>query len=151
MTTVENIVSLLLIPILPSLAILIGLYLQKLIQNAKADLKLSETSQVALRIDEATQAVMDAIQFTTQTYVDVMKGKDAFDMAAQRQALLLTTQKAKLLMSETAQQTVTDVSGDLDLWVKIMIESKIAELKESLPVPAIVTFSNECITPDPEN
>lgn len=130
METVKNIVNILLIPILPSLAVLFGLYIQKLIQKAKADLEITKGSQVALRIDEATQAVIDAILYTTQTYTEYMKASDAFDPEAQKIALFMSIEKAKLLMSAAAQKTVTEVSGDLDVWIRTMIEAKIKELKE---------------------
>ena len=133
METLKNIINILLIPILPSLAVLLGLYIQKLIQKAKAELEIAEGSQVAFRIDEATQAVIDAIQYTAQTYVDFMKDNDAFDVTAQKEALLVTVQKAKLLMSAAAQKTVSDVSGDLDAWIRTMIEAKIKELKPIKP------------------
>lgn len=129
METLKTIVNILLIPILPSLAVLLGLYIQKLIQKAKADLEIAQGSQAALRIDEATRAVMDAIQYTAQTYTDYMKDHDVFDQDAQKEALLMSINKAKLLMSAAAQKTVTDVSGDLDVWIRTMIEAKIKELK----------------------
>lgn len=129
METLKTIVNILLIPILPSLAVLLGLYIQKLIQKAKADLEIAQGSQAALRIDEATRAVMDAIQYTAQTYTDYMKDHDVFDQDAQKEALLMSINKAKLLMSAAAQKTVTDVSGDLDAWIRTMIEAKIKELK----------------------
>lgn len=129
METLNNIVNILLIPILPGLAVLLGLYIQKLIQKAKADLEIAQGSQAALRIDEATRAVMDAIQYTAQTYTDYMKDHDVFDQDAQKEALLMSINKAKLLMSAAAQKTVTDVSGDLDAWIRTMIEAKIKELK----------------------
>lgn len=142
MQTLENIINLLLIPILPGLAVLLGLYIQKLIQKAKADLEIAQGSQVALRIDEATRAVMDGIQYTAQTYADFMKAHGAFDKDAQKEALLMSINKAKLLMSEAAQKTVTDVSGDLDAWIRTMIEAKIKELKE-LPEPILVVDTQE--------
>ena len=48
METLKNIINILLIPILPSLAVLLGLYIQKLIQKAKAELEIAEGSQVAI-------------------------------------------------------------------------------------------------------
>lgn len=129
MERIENIIDILLIPILPSLAILIGLYIQKLIKKAQADLQITNDSIVALRIGEATNAVVNAIQHTTQTYVEFMKDKGAFDEKAQVEALNLAKERARIMMSDLVQKTVVDVSGDLDLWLKTMIESKIKELK----------------------
>ena len=135
METLKNIINILLIPILPSLAVLLGLYIQKLIQKAKAELEIAQGSQVAFRIDEATQAVMDAIQYTAQTYADYMKASDAFDQDAQKTALFMSIEKAKLLTSTAAQKTVTDVSGDLDAWIRTMIEAKIKEMKKPQALP----------------
>lgn len=138
MEQLERIVSLLLIPILPSLAILLGLYLQKAIQKAKAELALTEGSQIALRLDEAGQAVAAAVLYTAQTYTEYMKSKNAFDRDAQKEALLLATSKAKMLMSTAAQETIQKVSGDVDVWIKTMIEAKINEMKpvelKALPI-----------------
>lgn len=134
METLNNIINMLLIPILPSLAILLGLYINKLIKKAQEDLEVAQGTQMAIRLDEATQAVIDAIQNTTQTYVWYMKDNDAFDVQAQKEALRLTIETAKLLMSDIAKETITKVSGDVDVWVKTIIESKIAELK---PLPYI--------------
>lgn len=65
-----------------------------------------------------------------------MKDNDAFDVTAQKEALIMSINKAKLLMSAAAQKTVTDVSGDLDAWIRTMIEAKIKELKPiKLPEP----------------
>lgn len=138
METIENIINILLIPILPSLAVLLGLLIQKLIQKAKADLEIANGSQVSLRIDEATQAVMDAIQYTMQTYTEYMKDQGTFDKDAQKEALLISINKAKFFMSEAAQKTVIEVSGDLNGWIRTMIEAKIKELKEPQALPSIV-------------
>ncbi|WFF72659.1 hypothetical protein [Proteiniclasticum sp. QWL-01] len=141
MDTLENIVNVILIPILPSLAILLGLYLQNLIQKAKAQLELAEGSQIALRLDEATQAVVEAIKYTAQTYVDYMKKQNAFDAVAQKEALLMAIQKAKLLMSANAMKTIEDVSGDADAWIRTMIEAKIKEMGNNQPLPVKVDTS----------
>ena len=138
MNTLENIVNVILIPILPSLAVLLGLYIQKLIQKAKAEMEITQGSQVALRIDEATRAVMDAIQYTAQTYTEYMKDHGAFDHDAQKEALLMSINKAKFLMSEAAQKTVKEVSGNLNDWIRTMIEAKIKELKEPQALPIVV-------------
>ena len=148
METLNNIISMLLIPILPSLAILLGLYIKKLIKKAQEDLEISQGTQMAIRMNEATDAVIDAIQNTTQTYVWYMKNNNAFDIQAQKEALRLTTETAKLLMSDAAKETITKVSGDVDVWIKTMIESKIAELN---PLPYIEnTVVEACENEGPE-
>lgn len=131
----SNIVNLTLIPILPAVAVLLGLYIQKASAKLQEELQIAKDSKVALRMEEATQAVVDAVQYTTQTYVAAMKDKDAFDKQAQEAALKLSADKAVLLMSDAAKRTADDVSGDFDGWLKTMIESKIRELK---PEPIVV-------------
>lgn len=128
MQTLEQIINVLLIPILPALAILLGLMIRKQTDRIAAELGLAEDSQVALRLNEATVAVTDAILYTTQTYVHAMKEKGAFDKEAQAAALELATAKAKLLMDDAVQHTITNVAGDLDAWIQTIIEAKIGEM-----------------------
>ena len=128
MQTIEQIVNLLLIPILPALAVLLGLMIKKHTEKIAAELGLAEDSMIALRLNEATIAVTEAIQFTAQTYVDAMKDRNAFDEIAQKAAVEMATAKAKLLMDAAVQTTITNVAGDLDAWIQTIIEAQINEM-----------------------
>lgn len=128
MQTIEQIVNLLLIPILPALAVLLGLMIKKQTEKIAAELGLAEDNMIALRLNEATIAVTEAIQFTAQTYVDAMKDRNAFDEIAQKAAVEMATAKAKLLMDAAVQTTITNVAGDLDAWIQTIIEAQINEM-----------------------
>lgn len=125
----ENIVSVILIPLLPSLAILLGLYVRSITRKLEEELKLDKDSRTALRMQEATNAVIDAVQYTTQTYVDFMKKHNAFDNEAQKEAMRLSREKAMLLLDASSKDLIQNISGDLDSWLTTMIESKLLETK----------------------
>ena len=64
-----------------------------------------------------------------QTYVEELKGKNAFTPEAQLEALNRAQEKAKSLIATEIQTFISTNFGDFDAWLKTQIESAIYTMK----------------------
>lgn len=74
--------------------------------------------------------IVDCIEATNQTYVDALKGQNAFDAEAQRIALEKTKNAVLDILSEDAIVYLTNFVGDLNYFIENKIEAKIAQSKK---------------------
>ena len=84
----------------------------------------------------ATSAVTSSVKATFQTYVESIKGTDAWTKDAQINALRMAANTAKAQMSEEVRAYIAANFGDIDAWVENSIEAEIYTLKNSAPAPA---------------
>ena len=87
------------------------------------DKDLSITNKYLLELNDL---VWDVASATTQTYVSELKDKGVFDRKAQREAFLLTRDAVKHLMSDGMKRTVAGARGDLDDYLRFLIEAAVA-------------------------
>ena len=76
------------------------------------------------------QTVVDCIKATNQTYVNTLKGQNAFSADAQKEALEQTTQAILKILSDDAKTYLTNFVGDLDVLIKEKIEANIDSAKK---------------------
>ena len=117
-----------LIPLLGiATTVLITLIKQKITEGkVKAD---SEITVKYLGLLE--QTVVDCITATNQTYVNALKDKNAFDEAAQKEALARTAAAVKAILSEEAKKYITNFVGDIDAFIQEKIEANIETVKNN--------------------
>lgn len=115
--------------IIPLLGILVKylveyLMLKKEQINATTDntLKVKYTSMLLDTIKECVVA-------TNQTYVDSLKNQNAFDEEAQKAAFETTYNNIMNILSEEAKEYLSQIYGDLDLYVKQSVEATINKRK----------------------
>ena len=77
----------------------------------------------------ATSAVTSSVKATFQTYVESIKGTDAWTKDAQITALRKAADTAKAQMSEEVRAYIAANFGDIDAWVENSIEAEIYTLK----------------------
>ena len=77
----------------------------------------------------ATSAVTSSVKATFQTYVESIKGTDAWTKDAQINALRMAANTAKAQMSEEVRAYIAANFGDIDAWVENSIEAEIYTLK----------------------
>lgn len=113
-------------------AILLGLigtlagYLISFIKSKSQGLQNNIQNDLA---DKYIQMVSDTITScvitTNQTYVDNLKNKNMFDEEAQKIAFQKTLDAVKAVLSADAIKYLTNIYGDLDLFLQTKIEAEV--------------------------
>ncbi len=115
--------------IIPAIPVLITFLVKFL--KAKADETTTKIDNDLIRVylQEATDAVLQAVVYTAQTYVDTLKKQGKFDETAQKVAFAQAKDVALRLLTEEAKQMITDLYGDLTIWLDTKIEQTVNEQK----------------------
>lgn len=79
--------------------------------------------------DAATSIVSSVVRATYQTYVEGIKGTDAWTKDAQKEALQRALDAAKAQMSAEVKSYIEQNFGDIDEWLTSQIEATIYTLK----------------------
>lgn len=80
-------------------------------------------------IAQTEEIIVACIKATNQTYVDSLKGQNAFDGEAQKAAFKKTYETVLGLLSDQAKQMITENYGDINEYITTLIESKIKQSK----------------------
>lgn len=71
------------------------------------------------------ETVTDCVLTTTQTYVDALKGQNAFDLEAQKTAFEMTKNAVLAILAEDAKEYLNSALGDFDEYLKTLIEAQV--------------------------
>lgn len=125
----EILTTLIQVVVIPAIPVLVT-YLVKFLK-AKADQTTTKIDNELIRtyLQEATDAVLQAVTCTAQTYVDTLKKQGKFDEEAQRTAFNTAKNIALQLLTAEAKQMIEDLYGDLMLWLDTKIEQTVKEQK----------------------
>ena len=88
-----------------------------------------KNSKAAKYLTDAVDAVTRAVKSTYQTYVQALKGKDAFTAEAQSEAFAQAKDTALKQLSTETKKFITDNFGNMEVWMQGVIESVIYDLK----------------------
>ena len=103
-----------------------------LIKQKIAEGKVKADSEITVKyLGLLEQTVVDCIIATNQTYVNALKDKNAFDEAAQKEALARTAAAVKAILSEEAKKYITNFVGDIDAFIQEKIEANIETVKNN--------------------
>lgn len=80
-------------------------------------------------LDSATTVVSNVVKATYQTYVESIKGTEAWTKDAQEKALQNAVTAARSQLSEEVEKYISDNFGDVKTWIKTIIESTLYNLK----------------------
>lgn len=80
-------------------------------------------------LDSATTVVSNVVKATYQTYVESIKGTDAWTKAAQEKALQDAVTSARSQLSEEVEKYISDNFGDVETWIKSLVETTLYNLK----------------------
>ena len=113
--------------IIPAIPILVTFLVKLLKAKAEqATIKINN-ELVQQYLQEAVDSVLQAVTFTSQTYVDNLKKQGKFDTEAQKIAFTTAKEVALQLLTEDAKQMITDLYGDITVWLDTKIEQTVKE------------------------
>lgn len=101
-------------------------YVGKLIQTGQDK---SENAKIDKYLGMLNTTITNAVLATTQTYVDALKGKNAFDKEAQQKAFDMTYEAVMNVLTDEAKKYLTEAVGDLNLYVTNQIEATVKMTK----------------------
>jgi len=115
--------------IIPAIPILVTFLVKLLKAKAEqATIKINN-ELVQQYLQEAVDSVLQAVAFTSQTYVDNLKKQGKFDAEAQKIAFTTAKEVALQLLTEDAKKMIGDLYGDLMVWLDTKIEQTVKEQK----------------------
>lgn len=118
------------VPVLCLLITAGGAYAVALIKRGTARIEKQIDNELAAKyIDMASEAVSQAVAFTSQTFADSLKQEGAFTKGKQIEAFNIAKNKAMEIMSDAALEAINDIYGDLDVWLETKIEQACREVK----------------------
>ena len=125
----EILTTLIQVVVIPAIPVLVT-YLVKYLK-AKTEQTTTKINNEIVRtyLQEATDAVLQAVTYTAQTYVDTLKKQGKFDKEAQQKAFNTAKDIALKLLTDEAKQMIEDLYGDLMLWLETKIEQTVKEQK----------------------
>lgn len=127
METWNQIFTAIILPLLTALISLAVVWLNK------KRLELANTikdERARKYFDMATDAVVKAVQYTTQTYVDSLKKSGTFTKEAQETAFVQTKLLAETMINQSAKEIITEAYGDFNTWVSTQIEAAVRDTKK---------------------
>lgn len=89
-----------------------------------------KNQQAQALLSGAIAVVASVVKATYQTYVQAIKGSDAWTAEAQKNALQQATEAAKTQLSQEAKEYIQANFGDVGAWVQNQIEATLYDLKK---------------------
>lgn len=115
--------------IIPLLGVLVP-FVIKWIRTKTATLAENANNETAKKyIGMLTDTVTNAVIAVNQTYVDALKGKNAFTAEAQQEAFTMAYTAVLNNLTDEAKVYLNEAYGDLESYIKVLIEAKVHENK----------------------
>ena len=117
--------------LLVPLALIFGITSLGLFLSAKKkEVKEKTDSDVAHKyLDMLEDTIMKSVIATTQTYVEALKGENAFDADAQKTAFRMSYDAVMRTLTDEAKLYLTTVVGDLESYITTRIEYNVNRSK----------------------
>ena len=111
--------------IIPLLGILTT-YLVMFIRKKSKELEETTDNELYKKYIELLQdTIVRCVIATNQTYVEALKNKNAFNKEAQEQAFKMTYESVMAILSEDAKTYLSNVLGDLEIYITKLIEAQV--------------------------
>lgn len=111
--------------IIPLLGVLTT-FLVKWLQIKSSELQIKMDNDVANKyMDMLTNTITECVLATNQTYVEVLKRQNKFDLEAQRIAFDKTSEAVMAILTEDAKKYLESAVGDLELFIRQKIEAEV--------------------------
>lgn len=128
MVLLQQVFELCIVPLLG----IITAYIVTFIKAKTAELKTTNSNEILVKyLDMLSTTVVECVIATNQTYVDSLKGQNAFDEEAQKVAFQKTYDAVIAVLSDDAKEYLTHVYGDLTVFITNMIEAEVNRNKEA--------------------
>lgn len=129
MQTVELLSQIFEVCIVPLLAILTAFVVQ-LIRAKMGEISKRQENELAQKyLNMLTDTITNCVIAVNQTYVDTLKKQGKFDAEAQKEAFQMVYKEVLANLTLEARSYLSEIYGDLDEFIKILIESKVRENK----------------------
>ena len=116
--------------IVPLLGVITA-YIIAYIKAKTAELKTTNSNEILVKyLDMLSTTVIECVIATNQTYVNSLKGQNAFDEEAQKIAFQKTYDAVIAVLSDDAKEYLTHVYGDLTVFITNMIEAEVNRNRE---------------------
>lgn len=127
MALLQQIFELCIIPLLG----VITMYIVNYIKAKTVELKTNNSNEILVKyLDMLSTTVIECVIATNQTYVNSLKGQNAFDEEAQKIAFQKTYDAVITILSDDAKEYLTNVYGDLSVFIMNMIEAEVNRNKK---------------------
>ena len=111
--------------IIPLLGVLTA-YLIGYINTKRSEITGKTDSELAQKyVNMLAQTITDCVIATNQTYVDALKGANAFDAEAQKVAFQKTFDSVMGVLTDDAKDYLAAVYGDLTTYITMKIEAEV--------------------------
>lgn len=124
------------IPLLGILTAYIVAYLKAKKEEILAKIVSNKTQEekelMAKYLNMVEKTVTDCVMATNQTYVDSLKSEGKFDEEAQKNAFNKTLNAVQSILTEDAKVYLTQIFGDLNVYLTNLIESQVKINKASV-------------------
>ena len=115
--------------IIPLLGILVPFVIQWIRTKSAALVASADNDLLKKYIAMLTDTVTNAVIAVKQTYVDALKGKNAFTAEAQKEAFTMAYTAVLNNLTDEAKVYLNEAYGDLESYIKVLIEAKVRENK----------------------
>lgn len=85
----------------------------------------TENDTIDKYLDMAEKTIVEAVLTTTQTYVEALKNKNAFDAEAQKTAFKMTYDAVMKVLTEDALKYISVAVGDVETYITNKIEAQV--------------------------
>ena len=127
MVLLQQIFELCIVPLLG----VITMYIINYIKVKTAELQTTNSNEILIKyLDMLSTTVVECVIATNQTYVNSLKGQNAFDEAAQKVAFQKTYDAVIAILSDDAKEYLTNIYGDLSTFIMNMIEAEVNRNKQ---------------------
>lgn len=116
--------------IIPLLGILTTYLVKYIAAKRDAIIAQSDNSITNKYIKMLADTITTCVIATNQTYVDSLKEQGKFNEEAQKQAFNLTLNAVLAILGEEGQKYLTEIYGDLNIYIKQQIEVAVNQNKK---------------------
>lgn len=127
--TIELIAQIFELVIIPLLGVLSG-FLVKLIASKTEEILANTKDKKAEKyIAMFSETITACVIATNQTYVEALKKQGRFGPEAQKEAFAITLNAITATLTEEAKKYLTEVYGDLNVYIQTQIEAAVNQNK----------------------
>lgn len=107
------------------------IFLSIFLNTKKKEIKEKTDNEIAHKyLDMLEETIMKSVNATTQTYVEALKGKNAFDAEAQQEAFKKTYTAVLATLTDEAKLYLNTIIGDLETYITTRIEHNVWSSKK---------------------
>jgi hypothetical protein len=104
-------------------------FVNKKIDQLQENTKLVEYEKLNKIIDNVQNSIYNIVNAVNQTFVDSLKEHNKFDKESAAAAKATATDKANAMLTEEAIEAITQLKGDVDVFIDTTIEAAVRQLK----------------------